>query len=67
MTNDETMTKLECQKEMPFLLSNFGLRHSFGIRHSDFVIPIIRASSFRDTRSHLLLLFGAGVSFIGAD
>jgi len=59
MANDETMTKLECQKEMSILPSDFGLRHSFEIRHSGFVIPIIRASSFRDSRSHFPFLIGA--------
>jgi hypothetical protein len=67
MTNDETMTKLECQREMSILLSDFGLRHSFEIRHSDFVIPIIRASSFRETYFHLPFLIGTGVGLLDAD
>src|SRR6266581_5492923 len=67
MTNDQTMTKLECQKEMSILLSDFGLRHSFEIRHSDFVIPIIPASSFRKPRSHFPFLIGARVGLLGAD
>ena len=67
MTNDETITKLECPKEISFLLPNFRLRHSFVLRHSGFVIPIIRASLFPHMLAHHLFLIGARAGLFRAD
>src|SRR5205085_3861038 len=36
MTNDETMTKLECRRHKSLLYLLFWFRHSFVIRHSSF-------------------------------
>jgi len=39
MTNDERSTKPECQKREIAIVRYLIIRHSFELRHSDFVIP----------------------------
>src|SRR2546422_1369830 len=43
--------KLELRKEMSILFSDFGLCHSFVIRHSDFVIPTCLCHAARTSAS----------------
>src|SRR5260370_39953059 len=44
MTNDERIKLMNSKKvgQPPWMLSVFGLRHSFDIRHSSFVISTLR-------------------------
>lgn len=62
MTNDETITKLECPKEISFLLPNFRLRYSFVLCHSN-----LSSLSFSHMLAHHLFLIGARVGFFRAD
>jgi 1-acyl-sn-glycerol-3-phosphate acyltransferase len=59
MTNDELRTKPEIRRRLPAQVSSFGFGHSFGIRHSDFVISSLVHSFANRTAAILMkLVFG---------
>jgi 1-acyl-sn-glycerol-3-phosphate acyltransferase len=57
MTNDESMTKHETRKSLGMRASSFCFRHSFGIRHSAFVIRFHSVAN-RLAAGFMKLLFG---------